>query len=46
MDLQECIKKKIIKDVNLDKDKINSIKEIAKEKIRSANYLPKKTLYR
>lgn len=42
MDFKECVKKEIIKDIILDKDKINSIKEIAKEKIRSANYLPKK----
>ncbi len=42
MDFEECVKKEIIKDIILDKYKINSIKEIAKEKIRSANYLPKK----
>lgn len=40
MDWQECIKEKIVKNINEDRNKINSIKHIAQLKIESANYLP------
>lgn len=40
MDWGECIKNKIVKDVNVDINKINSIRKVAYEKIKSANYLP------
>lgn len=40
MDWEECIKNNIIKEVNVDSNKINSIKKIAQEKIKSANFLP------
>jgi hypothetical protein len=40
MDWSNCIKKSIIKDVSIDINKINSIKFVSEEKIRSANYLP------
>jgi hypothetical protein len=40
MDWKECINNRIIKDVNKDINKSNSIKKISKEKIRSANFLP------
>jgi len=40
MDWNECIKNNIIKDIHIDKDKINSITKVSDEKIRSANFLP------
>lgn len=40
MDWSECIKKDIVKDVNIDKNKISSIRKISDEKIKSANILP------
>lgn len=40
MDWNECLKNNIVKSVNLDANKINSIRMIAKEKIRSADFLP------
>jgi hypothetical protein len=40
MDWKECITKKIVKDVSEDKNIIQSLREIAKIKIYSANILP------
>ncbi len=41
MDLDECIKKKLVKDVSVDINRIKSIREIANIKIESASILPK-----
>ena len=41
MDWRECVTKKIVKDVKLDKNLIISIREIAKIKVLSADALPK-----
>lgn len=40
MDWNECLNK-FVKDIHQDSNKIKSIRKIAEEKIRSANYLPK-----
>jgi uncharacterized protein (UPF0332 family) len=40
MDFKECIQKEIIKDVLLDANKVTSVRNIAQQKINSANYLP------
>jgi len=40
MDWRECIKDKMVKDVKKDTGLINSVKETAKLKIRSAEILP------
>ena len=42
VDWNECIKKKIVKDVKEDKNMIKSAREIAKVKIDSANALPER----
>ncbi len=41
MDWEECVKKRIVKDVKKDKNLMGSIKEIAEIKIKSAKILPK-----
>lgn len=41
MDFKECMKKKIIKQASLDHNKIKAIRSIAKQKMLSADYLPK-----
>ncbi|MCF7866887.1 hypothetical protein K9L67_06125 [Candidatus Woesearchaeota archaeon] len=41
MDFKECKKQNIVKEVSIDKNKIQSIKNIAKQKMISADYLPK-----
>ena len=40
MDWEECVKNNIVKDIGVDTNKINSIRKVAYEKIKSANYLP------
>ncbi|MBM3247722.1 hypothetical protein FJZ17_04265 [Candidatus Pacearchaeota archaeon] len=40
MDWRECIKERVVKDVNLDSNLIKSTKEIAELKIKSAEILP------
>ncbi|MBW6451950.1 MAG: hypothetical protein K0B02_04460 [DPANN group archaeon] len=40
MDWTECIKSRTVKDVSEDKNRIQSIREIALLKIKSANFLP------
>ena len=40
MDWDECIKNNIINEIQTDINKINSIRKIANEKIRSAEFLP------
>ena len=41
MDFNECVRKKLVKDVKKDENQIFSIRDIAKIKIKSANVLPK-----
>ncbi len=40
MDWKECVINKIVKDVSKDDSKINSIRNVAKAKIISADFLP------
>ncbi len=40
MDWRECTKKQIVKDSKVDKNLINSLKEVSDKKIRSAKILP------
>ncbi len=40
IDWEECVKKRIVKDVSEDKNRIKSIRDIAQAKIISADYLP------
>ncbi len=42
MDWSECIKEKIIKEVKIDKNLINSAREIASLKVESADALPER----
>jgi len=45
MDWKECLSKRIAKDVQIDLNRIKSIKGISNERICSANCLPDKHYY-